>query len=171
MKDVENLQERVSHLTLEKGNLRTEIDDCMQLLAHERSQGSDNILKTESLQKELEVLVDSNKLLHAEIATLRKRLEDGHSKANATQQETSDRFTAELKSRADLLAKETDKTKALNAMITKLKEAEGTARLDFDRAKKENQGLNTKYYNQTAEHSKAFAVCCYHDKDTKYISD
>ena len=98
-------------------------------------------------------------------------MEDGHSKANATQQETSNRFTAELKSKADLLAKEVDKTKTLDVMITKLKEAEGTARLNVDKANKENQALNTKYYNQTAEHSKAFAVCCHLHEDTKYISD
>ncbi|RMZ70472.1 hypothetical protein GMOD_00000564 [Pyrenophora seminiperda CCB06] len=157
LKDVEDLQERVSRLTLEKGNLRTEVDNYMQLLQQERSQIAENVLMTGGLQKELEMLVDSNKQLNSEIAILRKELENVYDKRGTAEPEVTDSFIAELKSTADLLAKETEKTKALDTMITKLKEAEDIALLTADKAKKENAALNIKYNNQTAEHSEAFA--------------
>jgi hypothetical protein len=73
-------------------------------------------------------------------------------------QEIADRFAAQLKSTVDLLSKETQKTTALNTMISQLKGGDSTARLEAEKAKKENRVLNEKYSNQAAEHAKAFAV-------------
>ena len=106
----------------------------------------------------METLVESKKQLLAEADTLRKALEDVQAKTKADEQATTDRFTAELKSTADLLAKETQKNTALNTMISQLKGGESTARLEAEKAKKENRALNERYSNQAAEHGKAFAV-------------
>ena len=102
--------------------------------------------------------MESKKQLLAEADTLRKALEDVQAKTKADEQATTDRFTAELKSTADLLAKETQKNTALNTMISQLKGGESTARLEAEKAKKENKALNERYSNQAAEHGKAFAV-------------
>jgi len=171
LKDVESLKDRTSRLTLEKGNLRTELDECLQQLEQERSQIAKYALETESVQKEFDMLVGSNKQLNDEVNTLRKKLEDVHGKQDATEQEIADRFSARLKSSADSLAKETDKIDALNAMVFQLKEAGNTARLNIDKAEKENAALQAKYNIQSAEHGKAFTVCCYMHEYTTYIRD
>ena len=158
LKELEGLQERISRLTLEKGNFRTEIDKYVQLLEEERSMRAEDLRKVADLEKELEALVDSKKQLLVEIDTLRKALQDFQAKMKSSEQETTDRFTAQLKSTAELLAKETQKTTALNTMISQLKGGESTARLDADKAKKENKALNERYSNQAAEHAKAFAA-------------
>ncbi|CAI9625115.1 hypothetical protein GT037_007437 [Alternaria burnsii] len=156
LKELEDLQERVSRLTLEKGNFRTEVDKYMQLLEEERSTKAEDLRKVTSIEKELETLVDSKKQLLAESDTLRKALQDVQAKMKSSEQEITDRFTTQLKSTADLLAKETQKTTALNTMINELKGGESTARLDADKSKKENKVLNEKYANQAAEHAQAF---------------
>ncbi|KAI4623462.1 hypothetical protein J4E80_003272 [Alternaria sp. BMP 0032] len=157
LKELEALQERVSRLTLEKGNFRTEIDNYAHLLEQARSTKEEDLRKVDALGKELETLVESKKQLLAEADTLRKALEDVQAKTKADEQATTDRFTAELKSTADLLAKETQKNTALNTMISQLKGGESTARLEAEKAKKENRALNERYSNQAAEHGKAFA--------------
>ncbi|KAI2480927.1 Spc7 multi-domain protein [Pyrenophora tritici-repentis] len=166
LKDLETLEERVSRLDLEKGELLTEIDSGSQQLKQERTQLSETKSKLQSLEKELEKLVDSKKQSEAEVAALRKEVAM-YTKDDAAVQGTTDGFIAKLKSAADLLAKETDKTKALDAMIVELKEAEDIARLDADKAKKEHAALNTKYSNQTAEHSKLFMKL---DEQTKQFN-
>ncbi|RII16447.1 hypothetical protein CUC08_Gglean002885 [Alternaria sp. MG1] len=156
LKELEDLQERVSRLTLEKGNFRTEIDKYMQLLEEERSTKAEDLRKVTGIEKELETLVDSKKQLLAESDTLRKALQDVQTKMKSSEQEITDRFTTQLKSTADLLAKETQKTTALNTMISQLKGGESTARLDADKSKKENKVLNEKYAHQAAEHAQTF---------------
>ena len=130
----------------------------MQLLEEERSTKAEDLRKVTRIEKELETLVDSKKQLLAESDTLRKALQDVQAKMKSSEQEITDRFTTQLKSTADLLAKETQKTTALNTMINELKGGESTARLDADKSKKENKVLNEKYANQAAEHAQAFMV-------------
>jgi chromosome segregation ATPase len=130
----------------------------MKLLEEERSTKAEDIRRVDDLQKELDTLVDSKKQLLAEIDTLRREVETLQGKMKASEQEITDRFTAELKSKTDLLMKETQKTTALNTMISQLKGGESTARLEADKAKKEVTALNERYANQAAEHSKAFTV-------------
>lgn len=148
----------MSRLTLEKGNLRTEIDNYAHLLEQARLTKDEDLRKVGALEKELETLVESKKQLLDEADTLRKALQDLQAKTKVDEQAITDLFTAELKSTADLLAKETQKTTALNTMISQLKGGENTARLEAEKAKKENKTLNERYSNQAAEHGKAFAV-------------
>lgn len=158
LKELEDLRERVSRLTLEKGNLRDEIDRYVKLLEKERSTNACTLPKVLCLEKELETLVESKKQLLVEADTLRKALEDDHAKMAAVKQEITDRFTGELKSTADLLSKESQKTTALSSMINQFKGGESTARLEADKSKQENMALKSKYDYQAAEHAKAFAV-------------
>lgn len=156
LEELQELQERVSRLTLEKGNFRTEVDKYVQLLEEERSTKSEDLRKVVALQKELDTLVASKKELLAEIDALRKQLGDFHGKMEVTEQDITERFTRELKSKAELLEKETQKTNSLNAMMRQLKSGESLARLEADKAKKENVALSERYSNQAAEHGKAF---------------
>jgi predicted nucleic acid-binding Zn-ribbon protein len=158
LKELEALQERISRLTLEKGNLRTEIDNYVQLLEQERSTKEEDLRKVGALEKELETLIQSKKQLLAEVDTMRKTLQDLQAKMKLDGQAIIDRFTAELKATADLLTKETQNTTALNSMMSRLKGDESTAKLEADKAKKENKTLNERYNNQAAEHAKAFVV-------------
>jgi chromosome segregation ATPase len=158
LKELEALQERISRLTLEKGNLRTEIDNYVQLLEQERSTKEEDLRKVGALEKELETLMQSKKQLLAEVDTMRKTLQDLQAKMKLEEQAIIDRFTAELKATADLLTKETQNTTALNSMMSRLRGDESTAKLEADKVKKENKTLSERYSNQTAEHAKAFAV-------------
>ena len=171
MKDVETLEDHASRLTLEKGNLRTELDECLQQLEQERSQIAKYALKTESVQKELDILIGFNEQLNDEVTTLRKKLEEVHGRQDAAEQEITDRFSARLKSSADSLMKETNKIEALNAIVFQLKEAENTACLNADKAEKENVALQAKYKIQSAEHGTVFTVCCCMHEYTRYIRD
>ncbi|ENI09207.1 hypothetical protein COCC4DRAFT_56729 [Bipolaris maydis ATCC 48331] len=154
IKDIEALQERVSRLTLEKGNLRTEVDKYMQLLEKEHATKAEDLRKADTMQKELETVTASNKQLLIEIDALRQKLEEHQGKAKADQQSTE-----ELKLIADQLAEEKKKTAALMTKIADLGEIERIARLDADKARKEHKTLSEKYSNQAAEHAKAFTVC------------
>jgi chromosome segregation ATPase len=130
----------------------------MKLLEEERSTKAEDLRRVEDLQRELDTLVDSKKHLLAEIDRLRREVETLQGKMKISEQDITDRFTAELKSKADLLMKETQKTTALNTMISQLKGGESTARLEADKAKKEVTALNERYANQAAEHSKTFTA-------------
>jgi chromosome segregation ATPase len=168
LKELEDLQERVSRLALEKGNFRQEIEKYMRLLEEGRSTKAEDLRKVDDLQKELDSLVESKKQLLAEIDTLRKEVKTLQGKMKAAEQEITDRFTAELKSKAELLVKETQKATALNTMISQLKGGESTARLEADKTKKDIEALNERYANQAAEHSKVFTVRCRHKQGNKH---
>ncbi|KAF1946024.1 hypothetical protein EJ02DRAFT_368470 [Clathrospora elynae] len=156
LKELEDMQERVSRLTLEKGNFRTEIDNYMQLLEEERSGSADYLRKASSVQEELNVLAASKKVLLVETDTLRRTVEDLQQQMKTSEQLIADRFNAELKASADKLAQETSKTTSLNVVIKTMKGGESTARLEADKVKKENKALSEKYSIQAAEHAKAF---------------
>jgi peptidoglycan hydrolase CwlO-like protein len=141
----------------------------MKLLEEERSTKAADLRKVDDLQKELDALVESKKQLLAEIDTLRKEVETLQDKMKAAEQDITDRFTAELKSKAELLMKETQKTTALNTMISQLKGGESTTRLEADKTKKEIKALNETYVNQAAEHSKAFTVRYHHIQENEYV--
>ncbi|EUC31628.1 hypothetical protein COCCADRAFT_6510 [Bipolaris zeicola 26-R-13] len=151
IKDIEALQERVSRLTLEKGNLRTEVDKYMQLLEKEHAAKAEDLRKADAMQKELETVVASNKQLLVEVDALRQKLEEHQGRTKADQESTE-----ELKLITGQLAEERKTTAALVTKMTGLEESERIARLDADKANKEHKTLSEKYSNQAAEHAKAF---------------
>lgn len=158
LRDMEALNERVSRLTLEKGNLRTEVDKYTKLLENEHSTKEESLAKVGALQKEIDTLTNSNKQLLAEMDTLRKSQNDRPDEAKRVQQEAEQRFTAELKSVTDKLAEQTEKATAFQTMVAKLGESERIAKLEVENVKKENKSLGEKYDIQAAEHAKLFKV-------------
>jgi chromosome segregation ATPase len=158
LKDLEDLQERVSRLTLEKGNFRGEIDKYAQLLEREQTIRVEDLKKAEALQKELESLVASKKQLLTEVAGLQKTIRDLQEKMQGAAQGLTDRFTAELKEKTDLLAKETTKAASLNTLINNLKSQESNAKMEIAKVKAESKLMSDKYNRMAAEHSQAFSV-------------
>ena len=161
LKELEDLQERVSCLTLEKGNFRGEIDKYAQLLEQEQSTKAEDLKKAEALQKELETLTTSKKQLLSEIDELQKTINDLQEKMQAAEHKITDRFTTELKASADLLAKETAKSASLNTLVNTLKEHESNIKMEMEKVKAENKMVNEKYSRIAAEHSQAFSVRIY----------
>jgi hypothetical protein len=153
LKDMDALQERVSRLTLEKGNLRTELDRHIQLLEEEHSTKAEGVSKADALQKELETVMDSKKQLLTEVDTLRQRLEAHQDKAKV-EQLSAEQFHLVTSQ----LAEERGKTIALQTMVNTLSESEHAARIDAEKVKNENKTLSEKYSNQAAEYAQVFMV-------------
>lgn len=159
LKGLVSLQERVSRLTLEKGNFRTEVDKYKELLEQETAKQAEDLKTAEELQKELETLIFSKKQLQEENETLRKTTTDMLEQLKNTEQRVTDRFTKELEDKVEELQKETAKTASLNTLINTLKNGESTTKKELDKAKSENRLLSVKYTNQASEHATAFTVC------------
>lgn len=86
LKELESLQERVSRLTLEKGNFKTEVDKYKAMLEQEIASKVEDRKTTDALQKELETLVSSKKQLEVENETLRKTTTDTIGQLKSTEQ-------------------------------------------------------------------------------------
>lgn len=162
LKDLESLQERVSRLTLEKGNFRTEVDKYKELLDLEIARKAEDLRTAESLQKELETLVSSKKQLQEENQTLRKTTIDMLEQLKNTEQRVTDRFTKELQAKAEELQKEAVKTTALSTLVENLKNLESTSKKELEKLKGDKRLLSVKYTNQASEHAAAFTVSYAH---------
>lgn len=86
LKELESLQERVSRLTLEKGNFKTEVDKYKAMLEQEIASKAEDRKTSDALQKELETLVASKKQLETENETLRKTTTDTLGQLKDTEQ-------------------------------------------------------------------------------------
>ncbi|KAJ8110561.1 hypothetical protein OPT61_g6628 [Boeremia exigua] len=156
LKELESLQERVSRLTLEKGNFRTEVDKYKDMLEEETKKSAEDLATTEALQKELEILVSSKKQLQVENETLRKTATDMLEQIKKTEQRVTDRFTKELVAKSEELQQQSTKSVSLNALINTLNSDQSTTKKELDKIKNEHRLLSIKYGNQTSEHAKAF---------------
>jgi hypothetical protein len=158
LKELEDLHERVSRLTLEKGNFRGEIDKYARLLEQEQVTKAEDLKKADALQKELEALASSKMQLLGEIEGLQKFINDLQDKSQAAEQQLTDRFKAEIKEKAGLLENEAAKTVTLTSLINTLKEHESSVKMENEKVKAESKLLNEKYSRMAAEHSQAFSV-------------
>jgi hypothetical protein len=77
----------------------------------------------------------------------------------AAEHDTTDRSTAELKEKTDLLAKETAKTANLTTLIDTLKGHEKTLQTEAEKIKAENKLTLEKFNRMVAVHSQVFTVC------------
>ncbi|KAF2822191.1 hypothetical protein CC86DRAFT_331032 [Ophiobolus disseminans] len=166
LKELEDLRERVSRLTLEKGNFKDEIDKYAQLLDTEQANKAGELKKAEAHQEELKALRVSKKELLAEVEGLQKTISDLQEKMQAAEQQVTDRFTAELKAKTDQLAKETTKTTSLTTLLSTLKAHESNAKIEIEKLKTESKLVNEKYNRMAAEHAQAFS-----DKDRNQTID
>ncbi|KAJ4401454.1 hypothetical protein N0V91_007888 [Didymella pomorum] len=156
LKELESLQERVSRLTLEKGNFRTEVDKYKDLLEQESARNAENLKAVDDLRKKLDTLVTSQKPLHAENETLRKTTTSMLEQLKTTEQRVTDRFAEELKAKAEQLQKETIKTASLNTLVSNLKDSEGTSKKEVEKLKNENRLMSVKYKCQASEYATTF---------------
>jgi hypothetical protein len=158
LKEIEELQERVSRLTLEKGHFRGETDKYAQLLEQEQTTKAEDLKKAKALQKEFETLVASKKQLLAEIEGLQKTISELQEKIQSTEHQITERFTTELQGKSDLLAKEAAKNASLNTLVNTLKGQESGLRLEMSKVKADSKSMNDKYDRMITEHSQAFLV-------------
>lgn len=158
LQELESLQERVSRLTLEKGNFRTEVDKYKKLLEQEVARKDEEQKSANAVQKEFEALVSSKKQLQADNETLRKTTTDMLEQLKSTEQRVMTRFTKELEAKAEELQKETVKTASLSTLVNALKTGETSAKKELDKIKSENRLLSVNYTNQASEHAAAIAV-------------
>jgi regulator of replication initiation timing len=86
LKELKNIQECVSRLTLEKGNFKTEVDKYKAMLEQEIASKAEDRKTTDALQKELETLITSKKQLEMENETLRKTATDTLGQLKNTEQ-------------------------------------------------------------------------------------
>jgi chromosome segregation ATPase len=158
LKEIEELQERVSRLTLEKGHFRGEIDKYAQLLEQEQATKAEELKKAEGLQKELETLTTMKVQLNSKVESLLQTIGELQDKIKTTEHQITERFTTELQEKSSLLSKEYAKTANLNTLISTLKVQENNAKQDLMKAKTETKAANEKYSCMATEHSQAFQV-------------
>jgi chromosome segregation ATPase len=158
LKELEELQERVSRLTLEKGHFRGEIDKYVQLLEEEQATKSEDLKKAESLQTELETLTALKVQLNSKVESLNKTVSELQNKIQTSEQQITERFNTELHEKSNLLSKEYTKTANLNTLINTLKTQESNAKQDLIKAKAETKAANEKYSRMATEHSQNFQV-------------
>ncbi|KAL6708611.1 hypothetical protein ACN47E_002592 [Coniothyrium glycines] len=156
LEELTELKERVSRLTLEKGNFRTEIDKYRLLLESELSTKVEDARKAEALQKELKTLATVKQQLVSESDTLRHLVTQLQEQLENKEEQVAQRFVTDLKIKTEELAKESQKAAGLTAMIAILKDAGNSARLEADKANQDLKLLGEKYKNQTAEYTNAF---------------
>jgi chromosome segregation ATPase len=153
LQDVQQLHDRVSRLTLEKGNLRTEIDRYQLLLEQEISDKSNELKKAESLQKEYTLLSVSKAALQAENDALRTTKDETRKKLSTAEQSITERFTAEIELKAEELSKSNAKIATLDTMINTLKAREVMAKKEADKVKVEYNSTKEKYNQQSTEYA------------------
>jgi len=73
-------------------------------------------------------------------------------------EQSSDKFAAELKAKADQLAEEAESNRALKNSIEAYKTTEATLKIQADNLKQQNTAIKEKYSQQAAEHAQAFSV-------------
>jgi predicted nucleic acid-binding Zn-ribbon protein len=156
--ELEELQESVSRLTLEKGNYRGEIDKYLQMLEQESATKVEDQKKLKALQTELATLNTSKQNLVAETETLRKTISGLEDEIKAAQQVAADRSAVEHQAKEDQLAKESTKIAHLNTVIEALKGDGGNSKKEVEKLKTEFRLLNDKYIRMGAEHAQAFNV-------------
>lgn len=159
LKDYKEIQEKVSRLTLEKGNFRGEVDRYAQLLQEKTAERVEDLKKAEVLQKQLQNLATLNQQLRAEIEGSQRTIHNLQEKMQAAEHDTTDRSTAELKEKTDLLAKETAKTANLTTLVNTLKGHEKNLQTEAEKIKAENKLTLEKFNRMVVEQSQAFTVC------------
>lgn len=158
LKEFTELQERVSRLTLDKGLLRTELDNVQQHLDEERKGKAEGLQKAGSLKKEVEALEATKEKLATEGDTLRATISDLQDKVKAAEHKATDHYEKEIRRVGEQLAKEQHKATALDTLVKALQKGDNSAKKEVEKLRTEQKLLQDKYNHQSAEYSKAFTV-------------
>lgn len=158
LKEIDELHEKASRLTLANGHLKGELDGHVKLQQQAQSKKEEDLKKIAALKEEIGEFATSKKQLLAEIESLRKMVDELQWKSQTTERQLTDKFVAELKEKSDLFEKETAKSSHLDKSISTMHERENSNRVEMAKLKAENKQLIEKSANMAAEHSQAFLV-------------
>jgi hypothetical protein len=159
LKAINELQERVSRLTLEGGLLKTELDNCQTLL---KQANATNTEATSKLQNDLQAAEASKVKLERENEELRNAVTKLQVDLEATELQVAERYEQQLHQKDEALSKAVAEKEDLEKRNKGLQDSEmrarNYARKEFEQLKAETEILREKYNNQVAEYSKLFSV-------------
>lgn len=158
LKELNELQERVSRLTLDKGLLRTELDKYMNLF-HEAKASNATVAETiRDLRKELHNLKEMKKELGDENETLKSTVSGLQEKLTAAEHRITDEYEKDIHRLNEVLGKEAQKQAGLQSLIKNLQSGGSTVKKESEKLKAEFKGLQEKFKNQGEEFSRTFSV-------------
>jgi hypothetical protein len=159
LKDINELQERVSRLTLKGGLLKTELDNCQTLL---KQANATNTEATSKLQNDLQAAEASKVKLERENGELRNAVTKLQVDLEATELQVAERYEQQLHQKDEALSKVAAEKEDLEKRNKGLQDSEvrarNYARKEFEQLKAETEIFREKYNNQAAEYSKLFSV-------------
>lgn len=158
LKELQGLQERISRLTLEKGNFRTEVEKYKELLQNEMARNAEKLKAEHALHETLKAFESSRQQLQAENESLRKTATDQLEQLKSAEQTATDRITRELATKSGELQDASAKVNSLSTLLATLRNGEISLKKELEKVKNDNRLISVKYNNQTAEHARAFSV-------------
>lgn len=151
----QEIKAKNSRLTLENGNFRNELDKIVALEKALKKYGNtlDVVFAMWSYDHTNMISLEEVKLEAVEeaVAELQEKRE-------AAEKQLTERFTAELKDKDDLLAKESMKNASLNTLVSSLQSNECAMKNELAKLQVDNQNLTEKYSHMASEHAKLFSV-------------
>jgi len=158
LKELNELKEKTSRLTLDKGLFKKELEDTQQQLAQAQASRAEILIKADNLRKETVLLVAAKDTLAIEANILRKTISELQGKAKVDLQETSNRYEKVLTDKSEQILKEEAKCAKFNHLITQLQGNEASYKQEVDKLKALNKILKEKFNNIAQEHSEVFTV-------------
>jgi hypothetical protein len=158
LKTLAELDERVSRLTLDKGLLKTELDNYRKQLKEAMTAQSDNAKTTTELQKELQTAITSKQELASENESLRSAV--GKLQKNLKDEELL--HMARCEELAGVVEARNDDAEAregLENLVKELRVKQSATTTEIEAIKAESENLQQKFKNLSYEYSAIFAVC------------
>ncbi|KAF2659829.1 hypothetical protein K491DRAFT_590472 [Lophiostoma macrostomum CBS 122681] len=167
LNDIKDLHEKVSRLTLDKGLLKTELDNYRQQIDTMTTGNAASLQVTAELKKDVQGLQSSNKDLTTENETLRNAINELQEKLKAKEHRITDYYEAEIRKLTGALGNEAKKIEGLEGLIKALQSGDDAVQKESKQIKASLKTLEEKYKNQASEFSKAFKEL---DEKTKKVN-
>ncbi|KAF2122783.1 hypothetical protein BDV96DRAFT_639350 [Lophiotrema nucula] len=147
LKERTELQERVSRLTLDKGLLKTELDNQAKASETLRTDSAEAKKTTDELRSEIDSLLSSKKRLESDNKALQEAVSKVQERLTTEQQASTDRYDQEVRRLNDQLNKGAQKIAGLDSLIKTLQ----TKAKQYDALKQEYDTQQMKAKNQGSE--------------------
>lgn len=144
LQERDELKDRLSRLTLEKGHLRTELDEQSHIILEGVTTRAENSEKMTTLQQD-------NDKHEAEITELSNTITSMREKQDAIKKDFTERFTAEIHRKDEQLAKK-------SAECVTLKEENSRLTMEAEKGKEEKSRMEKKLAYMSHEHATLFSV-------------
>ncbi|KAJ4305624.1 hypothetical protein N0V90_001155 [Kalmusia sp. IMI 367209] len=154
LKEITELQERISRFSLEKGALLTELNKVKDQLVKSQTAEEAAIKNAAELKKEVAVITDSKKSLFTESIDLRNTIKDVEAKLKEAEQKATENYEKEIRRVTEELKKEQEKALALDTHVKALRINDTETRKEVEKTKAELKLLSEKYKNQSGEYAK-----------------